>query len=824
MRRLQWRESRDTGAAERDTEVATGWRRPQYTADNVGFIGGGASHRSSKDDLEVGTPGQRLKTELRRGTCQLQRARGSPSLDHCTDLLLGCLQMSIPYSEGKGSLEDSWETLYSITSSQQAVIAVDAQQTLYVKSSDLNLDDNCEAHRTDDYISDDLIVRRGDPFSIKLVFGRPVEPKDNLKWWAKTDWPGSNSKILVPITSSSTGKPWSVKSDVDNGSSMTVTITTAADAAIGRYEMGVQVSSRISNVTLKLGKFILLFNPWCKDDAVYMKDDAGRNEYVLNESGIIFYGSAQPNPFYRPWDFGQFQKGILNVCLRILDASIEHQKNAVYDASHRGDPAYVGRVLSAMVNAQDDNGIITGNWSGDYSGGVEPTAWNGSVAILLQWDRKGPVGFGQCWVYAGVLCTVLRCLGIPARVISNFASAHDTDGDLNIDHFYDGNGRPMKDKDSIWNFHAWNEGWFTRKDLSDSSYDGWQVLDATPQEESAGAYRLGPCSVHAIKEGDIDRPYDARFVFSEVNGDVVWWQIRDHKRSMLRKDITAVGKFISTKAIGSNGRQDVTDYYKYPEGTPKEREVYQKAQLIINNSFIRPSLDAASSSHSFSVAVDPRPKLSLEGAIKHEDPHIGQDVAYTLNLKNTSAKKVSLQIKMTATAIMHTNTPVNDIDHKVQLASLEPNEEKLLPFTIQYEQYAGKLTADHMISVACLCEATEGGEQPVIFNVVLTLKSSSIVIKGPDTAKINQLISLEVTFTNPLPEPVASITMTVEGSGLVQAPEKTKLKSLQSNQEVKIMLSITPYGTAGLKNLIVDFYSPQFSNVKATWPLQVTSD
>ena len=39
-------------------------------------------------------------------------------------------------------------------------------------------------------------------------------------------------------------------------------------------------------------------------------------------------------------------------------------------------------------------------------------------------------------------------------------------------------------KDSIWNFHVWNEAWMSRDDLPDPSYGGWQVIDSTPQEES----------------------------------------------------------------------------------------------------------------------------------------------------------------------------------------------------------------------------------------------------------------------------------------------------------------------------------------------------
>ena len=35
------------------------------------------------------------------------------------------------------------------------------------------------------------------------------------------------------------------------------------------------------------------------------------------------------------------------------------------------------------------------------------------------------------------------------------------------------------------NFHVWNESWFKRRDLP-QGYDGWQVIDGTPQEASEG--------------------------------------------------------------------------------------------------------------------------------------------------------------------------------------------------------------------------------------------------------------------------------------------------------------------------------------------------
>ncbi|NXD16231.1 TGM3L glutamyltransferase, partial [Nothocercus nigrocapillus] len=161
---------------------------------------------------------------------------------------------------------------------------------------------------------------------------------------------------------------------------------------------------------------------------------------------------------------------------------------------------------------------------------------------------------------------VLRSLGIPTRVITNFNSAHDTNINLSIDKYIDISGKTLcLNEDSVWNFHVWNESWFIRRDLG-SFYDGWQVLDATPQERSKGIFQCGPASIRAIKEGDVNLDYDSSFVFAEVNADYVTWICYSNKRKeRIYSDTRKIGKFISTKAVGTKSRVDVTDNYKYPE-------------------------------------------------------------------------------------------------------------------------------------------------------------------------------------------------------------------------------------------------------------------
>ena len=80
--------------------------------------------------------------------------------------------------------------------------------------------------------------------------------------------------------------------------------------------------------------------------------------------------------------------------------------------------------------------------------------------------------------------------------------------------------------------------------------------------------RCGPAPVVAIKKGEVNLGYDAKFVFAEVNGDRITWSVKALTGEMTptATNNSSVGKFLSTKAVGGTSRQDVTDSYKYPEG------------------------------------------------------------------------------------------------------------------------------------------------------------------------------------------------------------------------------------------------------------------
>ncbi|XP_054074483.1 protein 4.2-like isoform X2 [Rissa tridactyla] len=363
-------------------------------------------------------------------------------------------------------------------------------QGLSIKNCDLKITMNNSNHHTEEISTERLIVRRGQPFTITVSFSAPLHNYlRQLKRTSLIVQTGSHpskadgTQTEFPISSLGDKKQWSAAVEEQDPCFWIISVNTPANAPIGQYTLLLHASKSHR----LLGNFTLLFNPWCQDDEVFLANEAQRQEYILNQEGIIYWGTENA-VLAQPWDFSQLEEDIVDICFMLLDVGERQQRDK--DHTQRKNPIYICRTVAAMLNCDEFRGILTEYGTGQYANGTPPSKWLGSSPILQQWvaSHFKPVRYGQCWVFAAVMCSVLRCLGIPTRVVTGFTWAHNTNSNLSVDEYYDEDGTllPQDKSARVWTFHVWNECWMARADLP-PGYNGWQALDATCQEKSKGS-------------------------------------------------------------------------------------------------------------------------------------------------------------------------------------------------------------------------------------------------------------------------------------------------------------------------------------------------
>ena len=316
--------------------------------------------------------------------------------------------------------------------------------------------------------------------------------------------------------------------------------------------------------TAYLGDVNVMFNPWFGQlDENNMRirrqpsDTMILDEYIYNNYGYI-------------WG----DNGVIPWLYAVGSQVVTESRNglmSLMSPTERSSPVLYSRALMKLINTH----VLIGRWDGHYSDGIDPTQWVGSEAILMRWLwTRQPVRYGQCWVFAALLTTLLRASGIPTRTVTNYGSHHDRG--LTVDRIavlrqYD---NIVQQDETKWNFHVWSEAWLERPDLLQQA--DWNALDATPQEPSPLApgkpYCAGPAYVPYIRANMRTASYDTYFVLAEVNAV----EVCPVTGRILRQ---AVGYAVVTKKPGMqrnvynyNNPEYVTSNYKFSSSSKRDSE------------------------------------------------------------------------------------------------------------------------------------------------------------------------------------------------------------------------------------------------------------
>ncbi|XP_056279638.1 protein-glutamine gamma-glutamyltransferase 5-like [Pseudoliparis swirei] len=672
--------------------------------------------------------------------------------------------------------------------------------------------ENQTSHETEGLGNKHLVVRRGKPFNVTLLFhNRSINP--HTESLVLEVCLGNLSERIPVQFSDQLSDPHSWSAKIYPGGmhpqSVSVHVCSPAGSSVALYHLLVHIETNQGRRSYAVGDFVLLCNPWLKDDPVYMPLDVQIQEYIKSDYGLVYMGTYQ-NIIRRPWSFGQYEPGVLEACLKLLEVSPQHLWDKDKDYIRRADPIYLSRVICAMVNCNDDLGILEGKWQGSYGGGVNPTEWSGSADILHRWvsSNCSPVRYGQCWVFAAVLCTVMRVLGIPSRVVTVFNSAHDSDGNLIIQEYYSSTGEKLNlSKDSIWNFHVWVECWMRRADLG-TGFDGWQVVDPTPQEKSAGVFCCGPCPVVAIRRRSIRTPYDASFVYAAVDANVV--QLILHEGRVVGRTLDAewVGQLIYTKSIDSDSPENLTGTYKSKKkGTQP---------VVVTGNRMASAVSSARYSSNQAGFLEPRTHLSpsplggmppgLEVSLSIGGrPSVGENISVRVTVTNQSSRPRLLMEHLDAQLKDFNSNPERSFWKAQQEVCIQPGEVLTLHQTIPPSAYESILAGDDIVNVAVVIKDERTRERVLAvqeFN--MSSPQITIEIEGGDGIQMKKEHTAQVSFTNTLAKALTGAVLTVEGSGLLLGKHQARLVHLQPDQKIEKTVTIVA-ASAGTKLLMATF-------------------
>ncbi|NXX56782.1 EPB42 protein, partial [Scopus umbretta] len=686
---------------------------------------------------------------------------------------------------------------------------------LNIKKCDFKVAMNNNNHHTEEISTERLMVRRGQPFTITVSFSAPVHSYlQQLKRTFLIVQTGSHpskadgTQTEFPISSLGDQKQWSAALEEQDPCCWTISVNTPANAPIGQYALLL----RASKSNRLLGNFTLLFNPWCQDDEVFLANEAQRQEYILNPEGIIYWGSENA-VLSQPWDFSQFEDDTVDICFTLLDIGERHQRDR--DHTQRKNPIYICRTVAATLSSDEFRGILTECSTAQNYNGTPLSKWLGSSPILRQWvaSQCKPVRYRQCWVLAAVVCSVLRCLGIPTRVVTGFTWAHNTNSSLSVDECYDEDGTLLTEDKSarVWTFHVWNECWMARADLL-PEYSGWQALDATCQEKIKGPSFCGPAPVQAIKEGETEVDYDVCYFFAAINAKCqVWIQKADGTLKPALGGTKYIGNNISTKSVSTERCEDITHNYKYPEGSLQEKEVLDKAYRMIKK------LETTSSSSktqfsSIPTALEEPVNLFIHLQSK-SSLLLGQDIPLSIEVFNHSGGEKATHLVAGAQSLHYNGVPITQLWKEEFHFTIKSNEANSLQVFVPYSRYRRELGENHLLRLTAMlrdedsCYTYFAQEEISICDPPLTIEfPENMVQYQPSTAKISLL--------NPLTEPLEKCVIVVAGRGLIYRQRKYRLGSVQPKSIRHLQISFTPT-QAGPRRLTAHLTCLQLQNLKS---------
>ncbi|XP_049876588.1 hemocyte protein-glutamine gamma-glutamyltransferase-like [Pectinophora gossypiella] len=688
--------------------------------------------------------------------------------------------------------------------------------------------ENAKLHKTQKYevVNDEnptvTVLRRGQPFNGVVRFTRPYDEENDVVQLVFTlgDKPQMETQGSMFLRKDAVHdkNSWSAKLTNVQGETLSFEVSTPVTTPVGCWSL--RVVTRLKKSTEREiydfdQDIYILFNPWNVDDQTYMEKTELLEEYVQNDQGKVWVGPIKTTRG-RPWVYGQFDATVLPACMLMLD-------RAEMPFHVRGDPIRMCRIISKIVNSNDDDGVLVGRWDGEYEDGTAPSDWTGSVEILDQFlQTQESVSYGQCWVFAGVVTTVCRALGIPSRVVSNLVSAHDANSSLTVDKYYsetmeeiEGDPTNPSGADSIWNYHVWNDVWMARPDLP-PGYGGWQAVDATPQETSTGFYQCGPASLEAIKQGHTGFGYDVEFMLASVNADMMRWRKDPDSEtgfSMVDTNDYHIGRMILTKKpyvfdpIGDMDREDVTLQYKHREHTGSERAA------LLNG--VRRSARAQRYYSLMSTAQN-----DITFKLKEIDTvDLGKSFRVTVDIQNTTEQVRNIKATLSATSVYYNGVKAELVKKTEGKIFVGPKKHEQISILVNAEDYLPKLVEYCNMKISAMAIVDETKQSWADDDDFQVLKPN-INIKFNEDLIIGQAVTATLFFENPLEKPLSQGEFRISSPGIAGRALRFPAPAAGPREVISAQVPLQPTKIGNI-NLVATYRSSELKDINGAATVEV---
>ena len=402
-----------------------------------------------------------------------------------------------------------------------SIFSKEAGNDVNHKSSSIDLEfnpieDMKEIHHTSEY-EDLLVFRRAFPIYIYIKHSGDLEEIEiKLR---KVDGP-SQQDITV-----STSSNWRIESVGDRLLMKHFKIFIKKDLPIGKYKL-------VVNGEEDDKEFYVIFNPYggreyddiyyydeevCHGpDFQYKLNDKQLKEYVEGEKIYKYVNRVKEEKLYNPLFRGVFRSD--HHKKEVFEYIMNEIANSNFDLDlNKSSKLVAGFISSISHKNENPDGILFGEWDSPETCPDNESNCNEENVYNLNWkyasdmieqkvNNEGAYN-GQCFNFAQLSTSLLRAVGIPARIVGNAGSAMDFDSDGKVNMYLD---------ESQWNYHEWTEVWipYTYKGIKAA----WCAIDGTyiPDNRIGNLHAAGPARILAIPD------YEDNILNSSENQDGFW--------------------------------------------------------------------------------------------------------------------------------------------------------------------------------------------------------------------------------------------------------------------------------------------------------------